>query len=197
VFGQAATGNSGQFVAPADGSAGAHLLLVPSATAGAPTGAHNLGQFWVDSNGALFQCVVAGNPGTWVRQSPLVTLAPARVYDSRVGQLPSTGPKSPITNGSTVNVDVTGTQAAGGVSGVPSGASTVLGNITVVNPSAGVFLTVFAQGASPPATSNINASAGQVVANNFTSKLGTSNGISIKCGGGPTDFIIDIFGYYL
>jgi hypothetical protein len=35
-----------------------------------------------------------------------------------------------------------------------------------------------------------------VVANSFTSQLGTSNGISIKCGGGPTDFIIDIFGYY-
>ena len=177
----------------------APLWLLAAGSVGAPTtGTHQIGEFVVDSNGTLFTCVAAGTPGTWLRQSPLVTLPPARVYDSRVGQLPSTGPKSPITNGSTVNVDVTGTQAAGGPSGVPSGASTVLGNITVVNPSAGVFLTVFAQGASPPATSNINASAaGQVVANNFTSKLGTSNGISIKCGGGPTDFIIDIFGYYL
>jgi hypothetical protein len=177
----------------------APLFLVAHASVGAPTtGFHQHGEFVVDLNGTLFTCAVAGVPGTWLRQSPLVTLPPARVYDSRVGQLPSTGPKSPITNGSTVNVDVTGTQAGGGPSGVPSGASTVLGNITVVNPSAGVFLTVFAQGASPPVTSNINASAaGQVVANNFTSKLGTSHGISIKCGGGPTDFVIDIFGYYL
>ena len=34
------------------------------------------------------------------------------------------------------------------------------------------------------------------MANNFTSQIGTSNQISVQCGGGPTDFIIDIFGYY-
>jgi hypothetical protein len=177
---------------------GAHLLLDPSATAGAPTGTHVVGQFWVDSHGVLFQCVGAGNPGTWVRQSPLVTIPPARVYDSRVGQLPTTGPKSPITNGSTVNVDVTGTQASppGGPSGVPAGASGVLGNITVVLPSGGVALTVFGEGATQPSTSNINASVGGIVANNFTSKVGTSNGISVFGSGGPANFVIDIFGYY-
>ena len=39
-------------------------------------------------------------------------------------------------------------------------------------------------------------SSSDVIANNFTSQVGTSNQISVQCGFGPTDFIIDIFGYY-
>jgi hypothetical protein len=176
----------------------APLFLVPHGVGAPTTGTHQIGEFVVDSNGTLFTCVAAGTPGTWLRQSPLVAIPPARVYDSRASQSPTTGPKATITNGSTVNVDVTGIQATppGGASGVPSGAKSVLGNITVVNGPNPVFLTVFAEGATPPATSNVNAGGGVVVANSFTSTLGTSNGISIKCGGGPTDFIIDIFGYY-
>jgi hypothetical protein len=173
--------------------------------AGTPTsGAHNAGQLYVDSGGVLFFCVGTGTPGTWTDLSSgqrLVTLGtPARVYDSRNGQQPSTGPKSQITGGSTVSIDVTGAKAGGGNSGVPSGATAVLGNITMINGPNTTFLTVFAAGATPPATSNINALGGQVIANNFTSQIGSgvtnSNKISIQCGFGPTDFIIDIFGYY-
>ncbi len=89
---------------------------------------------------------------------------------------------------------MTGTQASGGPSGVPSGASAVLGNITVV-PYADVALAVFAKGATTPSTSNVNASTEITVANNFTSKLGL-NEISVFAYGGPVDFLIDIFGYY-
>ena len=182
----------------------APLYLVPAGTTGAPTGGtHNRGELFVDTNGQLFQCIVGNGttPGTWVRQSPLVTLAPARVYDSRVGQLPATGPKAPIANTNTVTLDVTGPKAGGGNSGVPAGASTVLGNVTVINGvNPGVFLTIYAAGTSAPATSSVNASSGGIVANNFTSQIGTTgmnaNRIAITCGGGPTDFIIDIVGYY-
>jgi hypothetical protein len=194
----------------------APLFLDSAASAGAPTtGLHGRGEFWVDTNtgddhhtgtgSSLFYCVASGTPGTWVNLttgSQLVTIPPARVYDSRVSQSPTTGPKSPITNGSTVTVDVTGTQATppGGPSGVPLGVSSVLGNVTLVAPSNQVFLTLYAAGTTQPSTSNINGLAGGVVANNFTSKLGSggsANQIAITCGGGPTDFIIDIFGYYL
>jgi hypothetical protein len=180
----------------------APMRLTPqSSGTGSPgSGAHAAGELFVDSTGALFYCTADGTPGTWVRQSPLVTLAtPARVYDSRNGQQPPTGPKSQITNGATVSIDVTGPKAGGGNSGVPSGATAVLGNITMVNGPNTTFLTVFAAGATAPATSNINALGGWVVANNFTSQVGVSpstNEISIQCGFGPTDFIIDIFGYY-
>jgi hypothetical protein len=173
-----------------------------SVTGHPTTGTHGPGEFWVDNLGALFYCTVTGTPGTWVKlSSPLVSIPPARVYDSRASQSPTTGPKSPITNGSTVTVDVTGTQATppGGPSGVPTGASAVLGNVTLVAPSSQVFLTLYAAGATQPSTSSINCLAAGVVANNFTSKLGSggsANKIAITCGGGPTDFIIDIFGYY-
>jgi hypothetical protein len=156
----------------------------------------------VMSGSALWLCTTGGTgtASSWANLSTgerLVTLrTPARVYDSRIGQQPLTGPKAQITDGSTVSVDVTGPKAGGGTSGVPSGATAVLGNLTLINGPNTVFLTVFATGTMPPATSNINALGGQVIANNFTSQIGTSNQISIKCGFGPTDFIIDIFGYY-
>jgi hypothetical protein len=177
----------------------APLVLNAASSTGPPTGSHVLGEFVVDSGGTLFYCTTSGNPAAWVNLSTgsnLVTLGtPARVYDSRIGQQPSTSPKAPITDGGVVNLDVTGPKAGGGNSGVPSGATAVLGNITMVKGPNTTFLSVFAAGATPPATSNINALGGQVIANNFTSQIGTSNQISIKCGFGPTDFIIDI-GYY-
>jgi len=179
----------------------APLWLSPAGSGTGPpaSGTYQGGELYVDSVNALFYCVVAGTPGTWINLSaPLVTLAsPARVYDSRVGQLPATGPKSQITNGVTVSVDVTGTQAAGGPSGVPVTATAVLGNLTVTNSGGAGFLTVYANGGTQPATSNINMSPGITFANNFTSGVNASNHkISVTCGAGPTDFIIDIFGYY-
>jgi hypothetical protein len=181
-------------------------LLGSAASAGPPTsGVRNVGELYQDANGALFYCTAFGvSGGTWANLSTgerLVTLStPARVYDSRNGQQPLTGPKSQITNGATVSIDVTGAKAGGGSSGVPSGAAAVLGNITMVNGPNTTFLTVFAAGTTAPSTSNINALGGQIIANNFTSQIGrggaNSNKISIQCGFGPTDFIIDIFGYY-
>ena len=42
------------------------LYLVPAATAGHPTtGAHKLGELFLDKSGALFLCTAAGTPGTW------------------------------------------------------------------------------------------------------------------------------------
>jgi hypothetical protein len=181
---------------------GSSLLLAgTAASAGPPTsGSHRRGELYQDLNGVLFYCTSGGLIGTWANLSDgerLVTLGtPARVYDSRIGQEPSTGPKSQITNGGIVKLVVTGPKAGGGNSGVPSGATAVLGNITMVNGPNTTFLTVFAAGAAPPSTSNVNALGGQVIANNFTSQVGTSDEISIQCGFGPTDFIIDLFGYY-
>jgi hypothetical protein len=207
VFAFSTNQNSVFVAAPTANSAGAHMRLEPTgAGAGPPTaGAHLLGQFWVDTPGVLWQCVVAGTPGTWMNLtsgSKLMSITPARVYDSRVGQQPATGPKSPIANASIVTLDVTGPKAGGGNTGVPSGASAVLGNVTVVNGvNPGVFLTVYAAGTSAPATSSVNAGSGAIVANSFTSQIGTTgmnaNRIAVTCGGGPTDLIIDVLGYYL
>jgi hypothetical protein len=154
------------------------------------------GDVYTNAFGELWFCTAGGTPGTWVRlSSPFVPIAPARVYDSRPGLNPlNSSPKTPIPNGGTVDVDITNNS-----SGVPSTAQAVLGNLTVMNTQGfrGSFLTVFAQGSAQPSTSNINWAEGQVLANSFTTKINPANGlITVACTGGPTDFTVDLFGYY-
>jgi hypothetical protein len=44
----------------------APLRLMPASTPGHPTsGRHEMGEFYVDSNGVLFYCLSAGTPGNW------------------------------------------------------------------------------------------------------------------------------------
>ncbi|MEZ5205820.1 MAG: hypothetical protein R2690_02275 [Acidimicrobiales bacterium] len=103
-----------------------HLQLVgpaPVPTTGAL--ARSAGEVVYDQNGDLWMCTVPGTPGTWRRLAgpatagSLVLLsAPTRVYDSRNGFVPATGPKSPITG---AQVRVLATKNNG--SGVPNGAS--------------------------------------------------------------------------
>jgi hypothetical protein len=46
----------------------APLRLRPSNTQGSPnTGAHNIGELYVDNQGSLYFCVASGTPGTWKR----------------------------------------------------------------------------------------------------------------------------------
>ncbi len=66
------------------------LFLLTPGHVGPPTGGpYSLGSFWVDFHGTLWQCVVAGSPGTWVNLtagSKFVPLAaPVCCYDSRPG----------------------------------------------------------------------------------------------------------------
>jgi hypothetical protein len=164
------------------GAAGRSVIrLRPDTGASAPPIVGQQGEVWVNGNALvteLWYCVTGAvggpnpHPSAWVKLSSVLNRlpSPVRVYDSRQGHS----------------------------SGVPSGASAVLGNITVTGTGAAAYLTVYPNGVSQPATSNVNAfGAGQTIANSFTSTVGNSNQISITCGGGPTDFIIDIFGYYL
>lgn len=42
------------------------FTLTPGRTSGHPTtGAHNQGELWMDSAGALWACTASGSPGTW------------------------------------------------------------------------------------------------------------------------------------
>jgi hypothetical protein len=61
VFGHGVNGYGGMFE-----GARAQLKLNPMATAGKPTtGAHQKGEIYMDSKGALFVCTANGTPGTW------------------------------------------------------------------------------------------------------------------------------------
>jgi hypothetical protein len=191
LAGFSTNGNSIVAVAPGNNTPGAHLLLSAGGMSGPPTAnAHTLGQFWLDSAGVLWQCVAAGTPGRWVRQSPLVPVnPPARVLDSR-----NTG--GPISNGQTRAVTVTGTF---GASTIPTGISAVLTNLTAAEGSGSGFLAMFQHGTTWSGTSNLNVTNGQTIANNATSPVSAGNPgqVDVRCGGPlTTQFIVDVFGYY-
>jgi hypothetical protein len=166
-----------------------------------PPPSGNQGDLYVNGSGELWFCTASGSPGTWVQlATPFAAITPTRVYDSRPGTAPlNSNPKAPIQDGGIVDVDVTNNG-----SNVPSTARAVVGNLTVVNNGGpiGSHLTVFPNGSPVPGTSNINWGSSheaglQVIANSFTSQVNTANHlISVNCGGGSTDFLVDIFGYY-
>jgi hypothetical protein len=174
----------------------ASLRLVPRTNSGPPSGgAYTLGEFAVDSLGALFQCVAAGSPGTWIKVVPLVMLSvPVRVYDSRPGTSPAIGPKTALFSGQDRTLDAT----VNG-SGVPASASAILVNLTVVNTTASGFLAVFKGGIGWPGTSSINwFGDAQILANGVTTAVANLGMFAVHCGGvnNGTDFLVDVVGYY-
>jgi hypothetical protein len=197
VSGDSPTGNSLYAFAPNANGAGGHIGLQPASVSGPPTGnSHALGQFWLDSAGVLWQCVVAGNPAQWVRQSPLVLLAsPFRVYDSRAGQPnPSGSPQGALALGVERTINCTPALPAG-----ITVATGLLMNVTLANTvGAKGAVTVYSAAVAAPSTSSVNwAGAGVSVANAVTSACDASQDIKVKCvSGTSTQFIVDVIGYY-
>ncbi|NUT33700.1 MAG: hypothetical protein HOV79_11560 [Hamadaea sp.] len=169
----------------------AQLHLQPYAATGAPTsGSHLVGEVFVDQFGRHHLCVAAGTPGTWVRPgfNPLV---PFRVCDTRPGTgTPYSGTK--LGPGATLAVDVVGVAGLA----IPNGATAVVGNITVVGPSAGTYLTVFPGDATRPNASTINVAAGQTLANQVTTKISAAGILNVYNASGSTNILLDITGFF-
>jgi len=65
VFGEGGTGYGGVFK-----GARAQVRLTPTGRIGKPTtGSHQIGELYLDKNGALFICTANGTPGTWRKVS--------------------------------------------------------------------------------------------------------------------------------
>ncbi len=120
--------------------------------------------------------------------------APIRVYDSRPGTLPATGPKTPI-DGGTERVISCEENTAGQV---PGDARAVLVNLTIANPTGAGWAALFADGATWGGTSNVNFTAGQVIANSATVGCGSDAGIRVRIGeaGLSADVIVDVMGLF-
>lgn len=124
-------------------------------------------------------------------------ITPVRLADSRsVGAGASSVDGREIATGrlgggSTRSVPVAGR------GGVPaSGAGAVALNVTVVDPSAPGYLTVFPSGAGRPNASNINFVAGQTVPNMVIAKLGADGAINVTNALGSIDVIVDVVGWF-
>jgi hypothetical protein len=179
------TASGGRYGVVASGAVdGAPLVLVPVpfSWVGPPTnGLHRIGEMFTDHQGALFQCVGAGTPGTWVRVG-FNPLNPTRILDTRNS--------SPIGPNSSINLTV------GGSFGVAAQASAIVVNATVTQGTAPSFLTIYPEGTTRPLASNLNWVAGQTVPNLVTVKLGAVLGITIYNASGTVDVVLDLAGFY-
>ncbi|MBI4882777.1 MAG: hypothetical protein HY826_01830 [Actinobacteria bacterium] len=212
VFGVNGASSVGVGVAGASASGpGIRVMDAADAFAGPPptvpippsTGTWSTGSL-VNSAGQLWYCYVAGvgSASKWARlSSPFVPVSPTRVYDSRAG---APSPTGLLVSGSNRLVSVAdGRDGAGAVSVpnlVPAGAKAVTANVTVTGTTGGFgYLAINPGGNTVEGASTINwFGAGQTLANGVTLTLNASREVTVICnGGGSTQFIIDVSGYYL
>jgi hypothetical protein len=152
---------------------------------------------FVVSGGTLWYCRAGGTGSSsqWVPLSlpPIfapISPAPARVYDSRPGDVPTDVQKGPLQPGEERVIDLS--------HGVDlTGAYAALVNLTVVDTAGGGYVTLFAADATVPDTSNINFAGGWIIANNATTLFDPTGHIKAHVGGAATDLVIDVMGLYL
>ena len=121
------------------------------------------------------------------------SLVPARVLDTRAGYSTVDGlfaGVGAVGPGQTLNLMV------GGRGGVPAGAGAVALNVTVTNPSAPSFLTVWPTGLARPNASNLNFTPGQTIPNMVIAQVGANGLVSIYNREGTTDVIVDVLGWF-
>jgi hypothetical protein len=120
-------------------------------------------------------------------------LPPARICDTRptaASGLTDACTGKTITSGGILTVHVTGN------GGVPATASGVVANITVTNPTAGSYLTVYPATSPRPVASDLNSAPGVTAANLVVVELGTNGALGIYNAIGSTDVIVDVAGWF-
>lgn len=119
--------------------------------------------------------------------STFIPLSPARVLDTRLS-----GPAVGSNTFRTLNIAGTG--------GIPSDTSkvtSVVVNLTVVNPTQSSFLTVYAADAGRPPTANVDFATGATMANMVITSVSAATGaIDIYNHFGTVDVLVDVAGYY-
>ncbi len=116
-------------------------------------------------------------------------LPPTRILDTRTAN--GVASVAPLTAGGSLNVEVVGR------GGVPAtNVAAVILNVTVTNAATPGYLNVYATGQVPPATSVLNFSAGQTVANLLQVPVGYGGEVTAFTDAGSVDVIYDVVGYY-
>jgi hypothetical protein len=121
-------------------------------------------------------------------------VAPGRLLDSRKpgGRTVDGGNQATgrVAGGSTYELPV------GGRAGVPSGAKSVVLNVTAVGPSGAGFVTVYPCGEAQPDASNLNYVEGAVVPNAVIARVGTGGRVCFYTEA-ETDLLVDVSGYFI
>jgi hypothetical protein len=127
------------------------------------------------------QVVGAGSIGSASSFQPVV---PFRVLDTRDGTGAPVGPVGP-----TETLTVT-------IPDLPSDATAVSVNLTVVNGTEGSFLSSFAFGDARPIASSVNWSSAAPVANSVVIAVHADHKVNLFNHAGTVDIIMDLVGYY-
>lgn len=123
-------------------------------------------------------------------RASITPLVPKRLLETRAGT-----PDGTVDGVS----QATGRVAAGGEvqvkvtdrAGVAADAAAVVVNVTSINPSQRIFVTVYACGSTRPTAANLNAAAGQNVNNLVLAKVGDGGKVCIYSSG-ATDLVMDV-----
>ena len=144
---------------------------------GAPTATHLV----VDVSGYI-------HSGTVTNPDALTIVAPTRVLDTRTG-LGTTGP-SAIAPNTVVSL------AVAGRGGVPSSATAVILTVTATSPTRNGYVTAWADGTVRPATSSLNFTTAQTIANTIIVPIGPNGHINFVNGSnGTVNLLADVTGY--
>ncbi len=129
--------------------------------------------------------------------STFVPVTPCRLFDTRPGESPTSGKKSPLGAGEANAF----TQQVTGVVGnciVPNTAVAVAMNVTIVNPTAQSNLRVYPAGVPAPLVSNLNWKAGDsATPNKVDVKLSANGRVTLQNLNGTVNVIGDVVGYYI
>ena len=170
---------------------------------GPPVTTSSVGEVAFDLAGSLFYCVLGGTPGEWRRLAgPGAAGAlhlldqPRRVYDSRPGAVPvgpsNGGPKGAMADGEERVIDCTANGAP-----VPVDAVGLLFNLAVTSTNAAGYLTAWATGLPPLASSMNWSQPNTTLSNSVTISAGDNATFRLLCGGGgAAHVIVDVAGYY-
>jgi outer membrane protein assembly factor BamB len=122
---------------------------------------------------------------TFATPSPVAYAAvtPVRLLDTRSSS-------GPLGAGGSRNLTVTGG------AGAPSGAVSVVMNVTVTNATAASFLTVYPTGNGRPTTSNLNWTSGKTIANLVEVPVGAGGDVTFYNRAGSTNVVVDLEGYF-
>jgi RHS repeat-associated protein len=127
--------------------------------------------------------------GTPLNSGAFVPVSASRIMDTSNGTGVAQGA---VAAGSTTSLEVAG------VGGIPtSNVSAVVVNVTASSPSADGSVTVYPDGTTRPATSNVDYAAGQSIANTVIVPLGSNGKVAFyNDSTGTTQLAADVDGYY-
>ena len=154
---------------------------------------------WAAIGAAIAVSLGAGGLGLAHATNPteavaLVPITPCRLFDTRTGSDTVGTRSTPLGADETYLVPVWGTH---GRCAIPAGATGVSLGVTIVNPTAASYLTIFPADVARPLASSLNWVAGQApTPNGVTATLSNDGQMAIYNLAGSVDVLVDIVGYY-